>query len=1229
MAICFTYKKRSSASEITLFASEDRQAEDYRSLLKQVGQFELLYLSRSHHVHPFGHKETKAETDLRTKFDINKWNLIAAEYDVNARDGFASVFLVNKENKDLAFVIEMTGYQLVDSVFGEWAIEDEFGGVITQSEALDFFGYTNVNEKAEIKNERTSESPKVETPSFTPIKSGKPKNLDFIPKTNNEPAKPKPARKDEFIFHGKTEFAAPIENEDEEEEEVVHSVQIDMPSFVANSSKKPRNLDSKPFVKPAPISTQDRKEESPSQPLPTSFTPVSSRKPKNLDDSSSHWISVPSIRLYPDKRSSNARTILFDWKDEHTVAIFDKARLDLGGVKTLILTENCTFAPRVPEDSSWRKPFKTFHIDEWRILSMNIDAYNRPTALAISNIERAELCAVIYPNGRVLCVGFNGVSVHRPFAKFQELLERLLPPEPEPVTETIATPKVEPKELPPSEREPSPILEEDEVLEEHRRVFVTSSFLKDQDRFVRKYHGQAESDFEQTIRDLLSMDEEQLSSYLKRHDAKPILTQNNVTILKMRFGTSSEYEAARLFYCWGYDVKRKMNSSDLLLLGLTDQGEHEEQLEAGRLFARMFSRDDLVLFQQLLPSNKDDTIDSLAYMSTKQFSYLDAARESMPMAFLGSAGTGKTLLSLQHYLSLLEEGRKVLYLTYQKALCDEVSKTLKELRVQNVEAMTYRDLCFSIFGEEKAKAMRTKKRFRKWFMNYAKRTGQVQNKLRNVGPSLEDQFMICYVFYRGVIDGSKRNYASRRGAILSKEEFLDEVKDERGFSASAKETVYEVAVAYEKHLQSHQGTTDNKLAYEILSLGKKAQRYDAIVIDEFQDLSEIQFMAVISLLKESYPLPLFIYGDENQAINPTIFGYADAQTILYEKYGDRIQFKSQKLVDSYRSGPNLVHYINEVNRVKRIAIGAQSQREEIEVSLREDEEDLFATLVEGGNSLKELVRICGKSNKDVAFIFPSVLCKERAEKELLSIDEALVKSSFLSVEEAKGREWDSVVLVDFFSSSKELFDAMLGEERAGHQSTIHRMLFNRFYVALTRAQNRIVVYESNVSKLIRDQLLRGLTPLKEMKLLEEYFQGSAPEDSWKAFGLKLMHSRKYGMAYKAFSRCDDEESKKKAALCYRYIKAEQDELTYEEARDLYLEQLDYDRLQSLYDEHGMMEKKRFLSLVLESTDAEYVCEAYLSLEHLSHLEAKVFYCLCQKKTLQHLGIIADKLSRRS
>ena len=71
MAICFTYKKRSSDSEITLFASEDRQAEDYRSLLKQVGQFELLYLSRSHHVHPFGHKETKAETDLRTKFDIN------------------------------------------------------------------------------------------------------------------------------------------------------------------------------------------------------------------------------------------------------------------------------------------------------------------------------------------------------------------------------------------------------------------------------------------------------------------------------------------------------------------------------------------------------------------------------------------------------------------------------------------------------------------------------------------------------------------------------------------------------------------------------------------------------------------------------------------------------------------------------------------------------------------------------------------------------------------------------------------------------------------------------------------------------------------------------------------------------------------------------------------------------------------------------------------------------
>ena len=1303
MGVCYIYKNINASAEMTLFSAEDRNAEDYRDLLKKIGAFEMLYLSQKHHAHPFGHKESKAEAEARLQFDIEKWHLVAAIFDPNHREGFSSALLIHKELESFAIVVELTGFQITDSIFGEWAVEDEFHEIESMQEVLDFFGikkqpaspqpkvvaakeeptiiaptfepvrkggiqkivfqgdakshvgqtFDDQEDASTYDEEDTPISIHVETPSFVANSSKKPRNLDAItpakpvsiskrtePSSDSSPAfspsnnkKPRDLNQD-FPKIGHPKKIDKIEKKEEstapiKESSTVEPASIEYPRFVANSSKKPKNLDGISPAKPVQISKQDVKPESPS----SSFAPSSNKKPKNLDQPQSRWQEVSLIRLLPDRKSPNCRTLVFDRKDERIVGIFDAARRKLETLDTLQLTSSCIFSPSLPEGSLWKRALKQFQADRWNILALNVDAYNRPTAFVLSDAAQPEFCLIVLPNGRILSIGFNGVCVHAPYHSFEDLLKALEEPEEtlEPSSGPMAEEKAPEDQPEPRDDEAASEEEEERPLIPRRRVFVTNAFLKAQDRFARKYHMAAEHDFEDVVKTLIVSDDDELTAFLKGHDSKPIRTEHGVTILKMRFGSSADYAASRLFYCRGYDLQRKMDANDILLLGVSDQGEHEEQGEVSRLFARMFEpKKGLLLYQKLLPIHKDADLDQLAYMSSKQFSYLDDARLAMPMAFLGSAGTGKTLISLQHYLSLLEEGKKVLYLTYQKALCDEVRKTLKELRADNVEAMTYRDLCFSILGEERASAMRTKKRFRRWFINYASKTGSAQTKLREVAPNIEDQFMICYVFYRGIIDGSRKEYKTRRGAILSKEQFLAAVRQEKGFSQKAKEVVYDVALAYEKHLAHYAGTTDNKLAYEILAMGKKAQRYDAVVIDEFQDLSEIQFMAVVSLLKVSYPLPLFIYGDENQAINPTIFNFKNTQQILFEMFKKDIRFKVTELNDSFRSGPNLVHYINDVNKVKRLAIGARSQQEELEVSLREDEEDLFATLVEGEDNLKELLKICSRSEKDVVFIFPSATRREKAEKQFSSIlGEGFVHSSFLSVEEAKGREWDSVVLVDFFSSSKELFDAMLGEDRVGHHSTIHRMLFNRFYVALTRAQNRIVVYESDASDLIRKKLLKGLLTLPSLKQLEDYFQGGASDEAWSQFGDKLMHSRRYSAAYKAFLRTEGEEAKEKAELCLRYIKAEHDELSYEEARDLYLEQLDYEYLSDLYEEMGYHDRATFLDMARDRTDASYVLEAYQALEKdLSVLEKKVFFTLCCRKLLQRIEGLRSKLWRR-
>ena len=1233
MGACFTYKKTAYDAQLIIFSQEDMTAEDYVDLKSHLSKFDTLFLSQKHHAHPFGHKESKEELEARVHFNMEQWILVAGSFTNRGLTGYESAMIVNRANPRHAFIVDMVGLQVKESIFDSWEIDAEDIGVLSMDEVLEAFDCCKkkiVNVKKEEPVERSIE---VISPSFTPNKKR------AIPTLQNEHRSPKPYEKKPYpkTPAPKPEFVPAPDEEEQEQEDITPIVPSFTPlAFEARSSKKPKKIQGfvgqkKPIIpqKEEEIDAESEEKEIIDVPVSPSFAPVSNRKPRNLDAGRSLWNQKTTISYKADTSYPNGRIVLASLDDEKTLAMFAVARERISGFSSLRIQDNCAFAPAVPPgDFALRKHLRNFDIKQWNILSINIDSMNQPVSALLSFKQEPTYCLVVTMAGLVGAISFQGIAVVEPFATFSQLLLRIIPPrEKKRSEENRPKPVVAPK-APAKAPLAVKAKEEKPKLTAHRRVFVTNAFLKAEDRFVSKYHAQAREDFEGTITSILSLDDEGLENYLRAHDAKPIREQGGLSIYKFRFGTSREYEAARLFYCRGYDFKRKMNSSDFLLLGLSDQGEHEEQNEISAIFAKMLNPDsDPVLYQKLLPVEKDGSIDELAYMSSKQFSYLDNARSQMPMAFLGSAGTGKTLLSLQHYLSLLEEGKKVLYLTYQKALCDEVRKKLHELGAKDVDALTYRDLCNMIFGEEVGKEMRTKRRFRRWFLNYVDRTGTMQKRLRAVGPTAEDQFMACYVFYRGIIDGAKTDWQRRRGRILSRSQFMHEVRAEQGFSQAAFDAVYDVALAYEKHLEDRHGTTDNKLAYRILSLGKSLQRYDAVVIDEFQDLSEIQFMAIISLLKPVKPLPLFIYGDENQAINPTIFGFADANNILFDLFGEGVRFSAQELNDSFRSGPNLVHYINDVNKVKRKAIGARRLEEETEVSLREDEEDLFATLMEGEERLGALIKVCAETSKEVVFIFPSVLRKEEAAQKYASIAKVFVESSFLSVEEAKGREWDSVVLVDFFTSSRDMFDAMLGEERVGHHSTVHRMLFNRFYVALTRARNRIVVYESNVSDLIRKELLSGLTPLSDTASLTDYFQGEAEDTAWEEFGEKLMAGKKYAAAYKAFSRGEGERATQLASLAYQYLQAERDELSSAEAIELYLGQLDYANLMDLYEEQGLIDKKAFLAAAMEEdVDPDYLYEAYRAIEDtLSEEEKNVFFCLATQAYVMKLNALFDKM----
>ena len=1026
----------------------------------------------------------------------------------------------------------------------------------------------------------------------------------------------------------------------EEESEEVGPIDLSsfQTAFQGNSKKKPGKIQSfkKPINKaPAPQSKKVIEEKPYEQPKLTNipFQNVSKKPKKIIDDPTANWISA---QYFSFRKSRSAYSTMIAVNDPASA----KARVKFRGLEETLrnarqpsLSPRMVFVPEIPEKGDpMYAILKDFHADDWRILAAVFDPYDRPSIFLLSYREDPHKCIVFSYNESPQIYAYSaiGMDIDHPSLSFDEVLAICDGPKEEKPIVKVETPIA--KEV--VEEKKEEVAPKEKVRRTpQRRLFVTRRFQNCAGKFENKFHEGAKRDLEELYQDLILSSDEELESYFRANDSKTFKNMRLYSIHKFRFGTSNQYNAARVFYLRGYDnVERQMRPSDIVLLYLTDDDEHDNQGEIARAIERTLSKNtaksSMILHQILLPTNENEDADLLAYPSVSQFKLLEECRLQMPHAYIGSAGTGKTLLSLLGTLEIQKNNPKVLYLTYERELCNFAAKKFEELGAENVQTMTFRDLCRYLFGEEMAKLMQDKRKFRDWFDHFVDRNSAIRNRLGLLGGGREDQFLVAYVFYRGILEGSAEAPETQED-ILSEEEFLSAVSGEEGFDLEGKKLIYQIAVGYQKQVKEAGDVTDNRLARRILQNQERFRQFDAIVIDEYQDLTEIQFLAILSLLKNVRPLQLYIFGDDNQAINPTIFELGRARNLVRRFFKDATLYTSD-LNDSYRSGPNLVRYINEMKNITRESIGSRGLREEQkpEVSKREDSEDVFVTLVRGQKDFGDLVNLVATSAKDAVFIFPSAVARDKAIEKYKKTAEGYVTHSFLSVEQAKGREWDSVVLVDFFTSSKEVFDAMLGAEKAGKKSTLHRMLFNRFYVALTRAKNRIVVFESAPSKLIDSRILSGLNHFADTADLKSYFKGNIDPLHWLREGDRRFESGEYQEAIRAYSRCSGiEEADQKRQKAEAYLRAEEREIPSKDIAAFYAERMELEKLTELYHEEGWAGRRTLLENLRDpSSDLNVCAQGFLELkDRMGEAEKTLFFHLLEKRFALTISNTISKL----
>lgn len=1066
----------------------------------------------------------------------------------------------------------------------------------------------------------------------------------------------------------------------EEEMEAEH-IQVDRPSFSPSSKFKPKNLGGYAY---------SRKEEPDEEgydvdvsSLKASFSPSSKHKPgiikdapkmafkkarANVDPNSfkqpfvgQSKAAIPNLNSNPNFRKGGSPLAIpktvpdYDFRVGQTPAT--ACLFALSGpfadlhLRSLIedslryaspkFAQNCFYCPGYPEKGDPIFDLLAhFDIDEWAVLACLGYEGGDPFLALICLKSNPDICLSVLVGGRHSILGYsrkgmfiNGSGYKNSayyFRLYSDAKANLAPKE-----EGFSKKEETPKKAAEAEKETEGELlkqgeEEDEAEEidfgitEQRRLFQTFRFKDDCKALIDK-HPEAEDELSRIAFDLLSLSSPSLSQFLESRHNKQI---DGISKFRLK---KPAYSAARIFYIRGYDVNhypalssRHFLPDDLILLSICFPEDHDRQGELAKNLSKYLLSAKSVLLERSLLEKGGSKVDSIAYPSYEQFALLRDPSSHPPLAFFGSAGTGKTILSLQNCLDLGGIG-DIIYLTYEPSLRDFAAKKLSELGEANVKCLTYAELALDELGPYLVEGEND---FHSFFASYVSARPKLGKTFAPLGCSLPDQASRAYLFYRGVITGC-RECADRPEMMLSFDEFAKKMEGEAGIPSQLLRPLYNLASDYRAHLLESGRQTDNSLACMLIGKKRRKLACKALVIDEYQDLTELQFWSLLPYLGEqnAASIPLYIYGDENQCVNPTIFSIPKANAALHDYFLYPIELSERSLDGSYRSGPNLLSFINRLKDLKKKSIGSQRQELETkETTLRSDQDDLFVAYFSFHSHFASIVAMALESDDDIVFVFPSPLSRDSALNGLSKELKPYAQSNFLTVSESKGREWDCVILVDFLSEFGEDF-ALALQGQSGHSSTVHRMMFNRLYVGLTRAKNRIFIFEGNPPARSEEVVYGGLERIPEGELYS-LFCGRVDPDHWMAHGERLLREGDYEGAKRAFERVEGEEGKERARIAGEYCRYERMWGSRKQGQnfesgyiDFLLSRRDYRKLREVYLRLNLSNKALFLEAALnrrELRDQDILPLFRKIVDKSTFLEKSAFFELAVNCLSRHL-----------
>lgn len=416
-----------------------------------------------------------------------------------------------------------------------------------------------------------------------------------------------------------------------------------------------------------------------------------------------------------------------------------------------------------------------------------------------------------------------------------------------------------------------------------------------------------------------------------------------------------------------------------------------------------------------------------------------------PLIVVGSAGSGKTALTLE---KLKHTEGEVLYVTHSAYL----AQSARDLYYAHGFEKEGQDALFFSFREFLESIRVPKGREASWrdFAGWFSRMRQ-QFKGLEAHQAFEE--------IRGVV-------AAGAGGVLSREDYRGLGIRQSIFAAEQRDRVYDLFEKYREWLSENQLYDLNLVSHALSPIA--APRYDFVVVDEVQDLTNAQLALILKTLKK--PGHFLLCGDSNQIVHPNFFSWSQVKSLFWRDPELAARQELKVLRANFRNSRETTRVANTLLKIKHKRFGSIDRESNFLVDAVAGDTGVVTVLNDKDAVKKDLNRKTKGSTR-----FAVLVMRDEAKAEARKFFETPL---IFSIHEAKGLEYENIVLYRFVSDhraefgeiaegveAKDLIGDDLEYRRARDKSDksleIYKFYVNALYVALTRAIKNVYLIESD------------------------------------------------------------------------------------------------------------------------------------------------------------------------